>query len=1128
MRTLITFAGLLVLTAARPAPDAAAQAASPLDRTISLALEGVTLKDALDEVARRAGVRIGYSRRLVPLDRSVSVRFDAVPVQAVLDTLLRGTGATPTVAGTGQILLVSEAGASKDRARRMQGSIAGVVRDASTAEPLARATVLVVGTRLGAETDAQGRYAIANVPSGTHRVRARMLGYAPTDTSVVLQSGQQATVDFGLRASPIELDPVVSIGYATTRRRDLTGAVASVTAEQLETKAAPTVTLSSSLQGKLAGVQVVSNTGLPGGGLRVRVRGTGSITANSEPLYVIDGLPVLQGTNSSNPQDNPLMSIDADEIESIDVLKDASATAIYGARGANGVVLITTRRGRAGESRVTVESSVGFQEISKRIPVLNARQFMELSNEARINGGQAPLYSQTQIDTARTYDYPAMMLQTAPQSSQSISMSGGTERTRYLLSANYTQQDGIELGSDFERYGIRLNLDSDVGSRFRVGTSLSLARVARNAAAVENASLGNSANGIQAAMQFAPFAAPRDAAGNWLPTSPTTEPVPNPVARATELTDLNTSARLLGSAYAELDITPALRFRSSVGGNFQFFKIHWFAPRTIPLDGGSGGRGWISSSEDRDLTSENTVSYRRALGPGTLDVLGGFSVQTFYNENVFGQGEDFPTDATTVFALGSGAQLRPASSGTGEAAILSYIGRANYSLKDRYLFTATARYDGSSRFGANNKWAVFPSGAFAWRLSEERFMEKQSLFDDLKLRVSYGQVGNQAVESYQSLAGLEVQWYSFGGTEIPALAPGTTMPNPDLRWEQQTQFNAGVDAVLLGGRLALSLDHYRSKTEDLLLSVSVPSTTGFSSQLRNIGSVQNRGVDLSLTSVNLQRDRLRWTSTLNIATNRNRVVDLGIALDTAGNVVPLEQILLSARTGNFFGPSATHILRIGEPLGAIYGYRVIGLWQSGDPCYLADATQCTPGEYKIADVNGDSTITGADRVILGQGDPKFYGGLNNSLSYGRFSLDLFLTFVYGNKIINSGKAYGCFVIMQQNERTCALDRWTPTNANTDVPRANSRRPRRLYSTLVEDGSYVRLQTLTLGYQLPAFIRGVESARLFVTGQNLWILTDYSGFDPDVSSMGGDARFGGIDIGAYPRSRVWNVGLSVTF
>ena len=1132
MRLLFTFAGMLVMVAA-PLPLRATQAGapatvmqdadplsplSPLDRTVTLALERVPLKAALDAVARQTGVRIAYSRRVVPLDRPVSVQLDAVRVEAALDTLLHGTGVAPTLDRSGQILLVTD-GDWPSRRAHQTGSVAGTVRDAGSGAPLAAVSVTVVGTRLTSATQADGRYAIAGVPAGTHRLRARLLGYTPGDTAVVVQDGQETVVDFGLRGSAIELNPVVAVGYANVRKSDLTGAVSSVSAEEFATKAAPTVTLSSGLQGKAAGVHVIDNSGMPGVGARVRIRGNGSINANSEPLYVVDGLPAEQGSNSTDPKSNPLMSVDPSEIQSIDVLKDASATAIYGARGANGVVLITTRRGQAGKSRVTLESSAGFQDIARTIPVLNGQQFMRLSNDARTNANLAKLYTDAQVAAAPTYDYPAMMLRTGLQANQTISLSGGEPRLRYLLSGNFTRQEGIELGSDFNRYGLRLNLDGDVSPRFRWGTSLSMTRVARNAAGVENAAVGNSANGIQAAMQFAPFAAPRDTAGNWIKTSPSTEPVPNPVARATEETDLNTTSRMLGNIFGEFDITPALRVKSTFGGSFQFNGIHFFAPRTI-LDGGAGGSGWIYSSQGRVLTNENNVTFHGTVGPGSLDALAGFSVQTTDSEAVQGNAANFPTDVTNVFNLGSGSQLSPAGSGVIESAILSYLGRAQYVVADKYIFTLTGRRDGSSVFGANHKWAFFPSGAFAWRIGNEGFMQGQSLFSDLKLRVSYGKVGNQAVAPYQSLSRLGVAWYSSGTTEIPALAPGGGMPNPDLKWEEKTELNVGVDASLLNNRVTLSLDAYHAKTTDLLLSVPVPSTTGFSSQLRNIGSLQNRGVELSLSTVNLQRGDLSWRSTLNIATNRNKVLDLG------GQT----EILLAPRTGNFFSPAETYVVRVGEPLGSIYGYQVNGLWQQGDQCYLKNPAQaCVPGEYKIADMNGDSVITAADRVILGYGDPKFYGGLSNTLTYGRFSLDLFLSFNYGNKIINAGNAYGGLAIGQANERDIVLDRWTPTHTDTDVPRANAARPRRLYSTLVEDGSYLRLQTLTLGYELPPrLIPGAETARLFLTGQNLVTVTDYSGFDPDVNSMGGDPRFGGIDIGAYPHSRVWNFGVSVTF
>ena len=1014
------------------------------------------------------------------------------------------------------------------------GQVTGRVT-AEGARPLPSVAVSIDSARLGAMTENEGRYTIAGIPAGRHMLRVRRIGYGRDSQSVTVAAGQTTTADFALVPQAVVLDQVVSIGYGTTTRRDLTGSVAIVTAEDFQTKAAPTVTLSAGLQGKAAGVQVVSNSGLPGGGLRVRVRGTGSITANSEPLYVIDGLPAEQGSSSSNPQSNPLISLDPNDVESIEILKDASATAIYGARGANGVVLITTRRGTRGGSRVTMEAGYGAQQITKKIPVLTGPQFMQLSNEARANAGRTLLYTQAQIDAAETFNYPDMMLRKAPQANTAVSVSGGDERARYLLSGNYAKQSGIEIGSNFERFGGRLNVDADASRRFRAGTSLSLSRALRNAPAEENGSLGNSANGIQAAMQFAPYQAPKDAAGAWVKTSPSTEPVPNPIASAVELQDLNTFARLLGSAYAEYDLTSSVRLRSTIGGNFQFDDIHYFAPRTI-LAGGTGGQGFISSSETRDLTNENMITYRREIpGRGNLDLLGDFSVQKFHNESLTGNGANFPTDATTIFNLGSGSQLSPAGSGVTDAALLSYLGRAQYSIADKYILTVNGRYDGSSRFGANNKWAFFPSAAFAWRVSDESFMQRLPAFSDLKLRLSYGTAGNQAIAPYQSLSALGIAWYSFGTTEVPALAPSSTMPNPDLRWEQKQEFNAGVDAGFLRNRVTLTLDRYRSRTKNLLLSVAVPTTTGFSSQLRNIGSVQNTGVEFSLNTVNVERSRFTWRSNFNIASNRNKVLNLGTTLNSAGQSVDVTQILVSARgIGGFFSPSDTHIIQVGEPLGSIYGYRVIGLWQQGDQCNLTNTVECTPGEYKIADLSGpngvpDGVINALDRVILGHADPKFFGGFGNNFRFGPFSLDAFFNFVSGNKIINAGNAYGSLVIGQANERATTLDRWTPTHTNTMVPRANNTRPRRLYSTLVEDGSYFRLQSLTFGYELPArLVPRAQTARLFVTGQNVFVSTSYSGFDPDVNSSGGDARIGGADVGAYPRTRTWNVGASVTY
>ena len=1015
------------------------------------------------------------------------------------------------------------------------GRVAGTVTAQQTGAPLAGASVTLARGSLGAVTGSDGRYLIAGVPPGTYRVRARLIGYGTVeDTGVVVTATETATVDFQLRAQAIQLDAVVAIGYATVQKRDLTGAVASVSGDAVTLRAAPTSNVNTALQGRAAGVQVLSNSGMPGVGASVRIRGTNSLTANSEPLYVVDGIPAEQGSSSSDPKSNPLMSIDPNAIESIDVLKDASAKAIYGARGANGVVLITTKRGRSGESHFTVESSYGFQRISRFIPVLTGPQYMQLRNEAVLNSAKDPTtvklpYSPAQIASAQTYNYPALMLRScpswscvaAPQASGAVMLSGGSDRMRYLFSGNYMKQDGIEVGSDFERYGVRFNLDADVSPRFRVATSLSLTQVNRNAPRVENGSVGAGANGILAAMQFDPSLAPRDSNGNWTKAAILGEQVENPVANSSEIRDFNTTSRVVGNVVGELTLSDALKLRSTFGGTFGFDGIEFYAPRTVASGLGPGGDSFIQASAvpARQLINENTLSFRRALGPGSADLLAGFSVQTAHFENAVARAQGLPSDATTNNWYDAARTLRPSSSGATNWALVSYLGRANYSLKDKYLFTVTGRTDGSSRFGRNNKWAFFPSAAFAWRVSEEPFMQHQSLFGDVKLRLSYGKTGNQAIDPYNSLSRLGICWYSLAGTEINALCPSGTRGNPDLKWETQRQLNVGIDASVLRGRIAFSVDAYHSVTNDLLLSVPLPATSGFSSQLRNIGSVGNNGVELSVTTVNVSSGRLAWRSTLNVAHNRNKVLELGGAT----------QIIPQVRGSGFVEGGATHVVRVGEPLGAMYGFKTIGLWQQGDQCYLTNTADCTPGEYKIVDVNGDGKIDLNDRTIVGYADPKVYGGLSNSLSYGPFSLDVFMNFSYGNQVVDMSRVFNGLSTGFMNERADVLNRWTPQNTNTDIPRANFARPRRIYSALVEDGSFLRLQTLTLGYQLPSrLLRGAQSGRVYVTGQNLWIGTKYSGFDPEVNSMGGDPRQRGVDDGAYPRTRVWNFGVSLTF
>jgi TonB-dependent starch-binding outer membrane protein SusC len=1003
------------------------------------------------------------------------------------------------------------------------GSIAGSVVS-EVDRPLSGAEITLAAASQGTLTGPDGRFLLTGVPVGEHVVRARFLGYAVAEVAVTVAVGEVAVANIRMRPQALELDRLVVTGYGTQVRRELSGAVASVSGDEITLRGAPTVTVSYALQGQAAGIWVVTNSGIPGAGASVRVRGTNSIDANAEPLYVIDGVPATQGTRSDDPTQNPLNTINPNEIESIDILKDAAATAIYGARGANGVVLITTRRGQPGVDRFAIESSYGVQQISKQIPVLNARQYRELRNEALVNVGEVPFYADVNV---ASYDYPAMLLRSGPQQSHNLTFSGGDARTRYLLSANYMSQDGIILGTDFERYTGRVNLDRHINERLRMGTSMSLARTKLNLSEVETGELAGNSRGMIAAMIFDPAQAPRHEDGSWVRRAVLGEFINNPLATVSDLINQRNETRVLWNLFGEFDVLPDLQFRTSVGGNlFDYFSPR-YAPRTVYQGFAQNGVANIWQGRVTELLNENLLTYRtHAVGPGNMSLLGGFTLQTNQADHNSMSAENFLVDATMWNAIHTGAANRAVGSYSEEWALLSWLSRANYNLFDRYMLTATARYDGSSRFGVENKWAFFPSASMAWMVSDESFMQDQTLFSSLKLRTSYGVTGNQPNALYASLAGLGTTESAIGGQRNVFYAPGGRMQNPDLRWETTRQLNTGVDMAVLNDRVNVSVDVYAGRTEDLLLIVNMPFTSGFRTQLRNVGSLQNRGAEMELQTVNVETPRFSWRSRLNVSGNRNKVLAIGD---------DQEYLLLGEGTNRGWAWAVggqSHIVKPGHPLGSFYGYQVTGLWQQGDACDLTDprpTLDCVPGELRFVDLDGDGRISPSDRTIIGNAEPKFYGGFSNSFTSGAFSLDAFMNFSYGNEVINAPNVFGMSATGQLNERAEVLNRWTPTNTNTDIPRANANRRAVLHSNLVEDGSFLRLQSLTLGYQLPTgFLPGTHEARVYVTGQNLFTITGYSGFDPEVNSLGGDPRTRGVDIGAYPRARTWNFGVRAAF
>ncbi|MBW3627674.1 MAG: TonB-dependent receptor [Gemmatimonadetes bacterium] len=1081
------------------------------------------MERALKAIAAAGDIPIAFSADVVPVQEPISIEARDRELGDVLRSVFQGRPLDLWVTASGQVVVVptGDRTSPSSRATRLltatrpeqaAGTITGVVTG-SGGRPLAGVSVAVAGTTRGSQTDAQGRYTITGVPAGRRTLRATFAGHGEAVQQVTVTDGQTVRVDIELSPQAVQVEGVVAVGYGTARRRDVTGAVGSVSVDEVQV--ATTATVGQMLQGRVAGAQVTQNDGTPGGGVSIRVRGTASISAASEPLYVIDGVPVISAGNTRDRRVNPLASLSPNDIASIEVLKDASSTAIYGARGASGVVLVTTKQGQRGQDRFTVESSYGTQSPARYLDVLNGPQFADMVNEARTNIGLSPLY--TAAEVARIHaagpgtDWQRELLREGvPMQDHSITFSGGDARTRYLLSGNFFDQQGIIVGSDFRRLSGRVNLDRTLSDRLQVGTSLNIGNTARN-----------NRGGMEALLRFNPVVGPKLEDGTWRMSSPITHPGSNSVAIAHENLDREANFQVTNNSFADFRIVEGLRLRSSLGLVTRNGRVDFYAPRTSPTGASVLGQGRAETAQTTNLTNDNILSAQRELGPGTLDVTGGFSVQTSRTRTTFSSNEQFVNDLTGVNNLGAGT--RPsASTGDSEWALLSVLGRANYNLLDRYLFTVTGRRDGSSRFGANNKWGFFPSAAFAWHVVDEPFMANQSLFSDVKLRLSYGVTGNQEIGLYQSLARLTDAGYGIGGQTAVGFAPAGAAPNPDLKWETTRQANAGLDFGVLGNRVNGSIDVYRSVTDDLLLAVALPSSSGFQSQLRNVGSVRNDGVELMLNTINLQTARFSWNSTLTLAHNRNEVTNLGVAKELA-----------NASQGGFGGTGQNVLITVvGQPLGTYFGKKTDGLYQQGDACplkVLRRNLDCVPGEYRYVDVNGDGRINVNDNVVLGDGQPDLYGGLANNVTAGPLELSAFLQFSYGADVLNQLGIWDRQVNTFSNQRAVALDRWTPTNTNTGVPRANADRPREVYDIHVEDGSFVRLQTVSLGYKVPArLVPGANDVRVYVTGQNVKLWTRYSGYDPEVNSFANDATAPGVDWDPYPRARSYSVGVNLAF
>ncbi len=996
-----------------------------------------------------------------------------------------------------------------------QAAVRGSVTNAQTGEPITGAQVAVRGTAIGTLTNNDGRYVLTSVPAGRLEIRVEYIGYSAQSRTVTLAAGETATVDFEMGIAAIELDELVATGYAEQTRREVSGAISSLETRDMENRVV--ASLDAALQGKAAGVQVVQNAGNPGNGITVRVRGSSSISASNQPLYVVDGVPIFRedfGQLGLGGQDmSAITGLNPSEIESIDILKDAAASAIYGSRGSNGVVMITTKRGAMGAPRITANFSAGFQNAVKKIDMLETDEWIQYFSDGMRYDGYTEAEIQDELDsfgvdpTINT-NWQDEVLRTAPVSTSQISLSGGVERFKYFLSGTYFDQMGIIIGSGYSRASGRANLDFQATDRLSLRASLSLAEESNDRIESDNSIVSAVTN----AVANEPWVPVRNEDGSWSSGAS----YANPVAVGREDYTNARTLRSFGNLTATYGLNSWINLTGRAGFDVLALREHrWNSPLTpLTYGAGVGGVSRIGNSWGDRTLLEAFATAQRFIGPHEVSATVGSSVEMDDRENSFVRGEGFtspqlnwPDNAADVTGYGGTAW---------EHNLISYFGRANYVFDGRYVVNASLRTDGSSRFGENEKYGVFPAASLAWLLSNEAFMADVDLISDLKLRGSWGQTGNEAIGDFQYL-GL------FGTSNYGALA-GTApsnLPNPDLKWETTTEWNVGLDLGLLDDRLGIVAELYTKETDDLLLNRPVTATSGFTSVLANVGAIKNSGWELSLRTVNLRPARaggVEWTSEFNITHNSNEVT----ALYSADPNEP----------GEPFPSGFMNRVEVGQPIGVFYAAKYEGV----DP-------ETGVAMYTDLDADGNrvgwTTFPGSDdRMVIGSPHPDYYGGFRNTLSYGAFDLTAFLDYSQGAEIYNAMRLYsddgGYFLDNKFAQHV--EDYWTPDNTDGKNPSPSWFGSTGVWvesSRMLEDASFVRLADVTLGVRLPGAVNDLirsQNGRFYVSGKNLHSWNDYAGYSPENhwSGSGSASATLGTDFYAYPLARTITFGFQGTW
>jgi len=973
--------------------------------------------------------------------------------------------------------------------------------------PLLGVNIIQKGTSNGVVSDFDGNYQIQLVP-GNETLVFSFVGFIPVQQKVSARS----VVDVVMQTDSESLDEVVVVGYGSTRKSDITGAVSSVSSQDLEKAVYNNV--DELLQGRSAGVQVTSSSGAPDAGASIIIRGNNSISGSNAPLYVVDGIPI-----SGNPNFNP------QEIQSIEILKDASATSIYGSRGANGVILISTKRGEIGKTSINVTSRSSISDVIQTYDMLNGQQYAEYRNEANLDLEREIPFPNPEQYAGEGFNWVDEILRKGIRNEYGVNFSGGSENMKFFVSGNLLDDKGIVEGSEYTRGSLRANVDASAFDDFlNIKFSMNGTHSKNNRAITGTRAFPASGGPIFNALTAEPIVPSRDYSG----FTGEGEQFYNPYLEVTAKDDRQFITDILASTEATFNFSEHFSYTFNGGINFTTNKRDIFTPSNVGSGINTNGNASTSTNQGYDYIVSNYLTYNNVFNEvHDLTVLAGVEYSEFNNYVTNANVQDFGIEILGSDNLGIGTGDDDIGSGRNLSVLQSGFLRLNYGFDDRYLVTATIRADGSSRFAENEKWGYFPSAAFVWRASQEDFLKDNKTISDLKFRATYGAVGSQAIAPYQSLARYGTVVYGVGNTPTLSYVP-QSVANPDLKWETTKQLDLGFELGLLNNRIDITFDYFKKTTEDLLQNIQIPQQSGFGGALVNFGSIENEGIEFAINAYVVQNDNFTWNSDFNFTTYKTTVIELG------GD----EEIFGPGLGANVFGRG--HIYRPGEEFGRFYGLKAIGLIQPED--FDSEGIIDVPtrngvtdlGSWKFEDVDGNGIINNEDRTIIGNPNPDFIFGWNNDFYYKNFSLNVFVQGSIGNDIYNTiGTAISSGFDNNESYKNQTVDwfenRWTPNNQTNDIhyPAINSVSPP-TSNFMVEDGSYVRLKNVRLSYEIPFRDMALTSLQISLIGTNLITITDYTGFDPEVSSLGANSLAPGVDLGTYPRQQGYTLGLNLKF